>query len=86
MIYKGLSDAPKISYDIPVPVGNQFVKGKAYHWRSVILGMKPGGSFDLTGNGLGDAQKAILRAAKVAGVAVKTRKLENGGLRVWRAK
>lgn len=72
--------------NLPVPTGNQAIRGKCHEWRELIRHMEPGGCEDLTPKNVYLAQREILKVAKQIGIKVKTRKTAGGGLIVWRVK
>ncbi len=70
----------------PVPVGRRAIEGNLPKWRDMVCGLKPGGSKLIENGNINAIQKLILKAAQQVGIPVTTRKLDSGGLRVWRLK
>lgn len=72
---------PTIDKTVPLPVGPRL--GPLTKWVKVAYQMEPGDSVLL------DTDKAricLLRRLKAMGVGYTSRKLEEGGFRVWRLK
>ncbi len=69
-----------------MPVGRRAVEGVLPKWRDYVTALRPGQSRDITGGNINAIQKLILKAAQQVAIPVTTRKLNGGGLRVWRVK
>lgn len=70
---------PIISYDVPLPPGRGLATGAMGLLRTTIAGMKPGGSFVWDRD-----NKHPYTAARAVGAVIVTRKLPEGGWRIWR--
>jgi hypothetical protein len=68
----------------PVPVGRRAVEGVLPKWRDYVCALRPGVSKDINNGNINAIQKLILKAAQQVAIPVTTRKLNSGGLRVWR--
>lgn len=66
-----------IERGVPIPAGRLALGGDLARLRAALTGMTPGDSFTWPAN------KAAWLAARQAGVAIKTRKID-GGYRIWR--
>ena len=67
----------EIDKTIPCPTGRQRLDGIRFELKQALLKMNPGDSFTHPDN------KSLYDAAKQAGVAITTRKID-GGYRVWK--
>lgn len=67
----------EINTTIPCPTGRQRLEGQRATIKRTLLEMNPGDSFTYNEN------KPVYDAAKQAGVAITTRKID-GGYRVWK--
>lgn len=63
------------------------MEGVSAKWREVVCSLKAGGDpITITNGNIIAIQKLILRCARQVQIPVTTRKLDRGGLRVWRIK
>lgn len=70
----------------PAPIGRQAVEGILPKWRDFVRKIRPGRCDTVKDGDISSIQKLILKAARGIGITVTTRKLDGGGLRVWRIK
>lgn len=78
----GVTSPTKICSGIPCPTGRQNPDTVFGRLRVDISRLKPGSDQYFDWNGVW--QNEIYRAAKETGARITTRKLDNGGWRIWR--